>query len=245
MHYVSLIRQHALTEEKAADYIVLEKALDSHELEELHKLLKRKRPQPAKMKNEGAGESDDERKARYADRDSSISWFKAEVECPLVYQRLLCLVREANTHWPIIKVCKTGELECTYEEFCKSADLFLTYQSTSPCILGQRAMLGEMFCAKLDAFVKGNDPEDARQMTVVLMLSKQSEYTGGSFQAKVKGPSGKKVTRAISFDAGDALIFPSKRLMHRVSVVKTGLRKTLVFWAWENASCRFYTDSKR
>ncbi|CAK9114603.1 unnamed protein product [Durusdinium trenchii] len=215
--------------EKAADYIVLEKALDSHELEELHKLLKRKRPQPAKMKNEGAGESDDERKARYADRDSSISWFKAEVECPLVYQRLLCLVREANTHWPIIKVCKTGELECTYEE--------VQYSVYGP---------GQHFNAwHQDAFVKGNDPEDARQMTVVLMLSKQSEYTGGSFQAKVKGPSGKKVTRAISFDAGDALIFPSKRLMHRVSVVKTGLRKTLVFWAWENASCRFYTDSKR
>lgn len=210
------------------DYMVIQKALDAKELQELQEVLKQKRPKAAKMKNEGTGaESDDERKARYSDRDSSISWFKAEAECPSVYRQLQSLVKEANHHWPIIKVDQRGDLGCTYEE--------VQYSVYGP---------GQHFNAwHQDAFEKGSDPEDARQMTVVLMLSKRSDYTGGNFQAKVK-VNDRKVTRCIAFDAGDALIFPAKKLMHRVSVVKSGLRKTLVFWAWEKASCKYYSDQK-
>eukprot|EP00435_Cladocopium_sp_Y103_P063864 s614_g25.t1 len=49
--------------EKTRDYMVIQKALDAKELQELQEVLKRKRPKAAKMKNEGTGaESDDERK---------------------------------------------------------------------------------------------------------------------------------------------------------------------------------------
>lgn len=69
-------------------------------------------------------------------------------------------------------------------------------------------------------------PEDARQITVVLMLSRREEYVGGDFQAKVRGPGHRaKVTRSIGLELGDALVFPAKRLMHRVSVVKPGGRR--------------------
>ncbi|CAJ1434011.1 unnamed protein product, partial [Effrenium voratum] len=157
--------------ERTGDYIVVQ-ALDAKELQLLLAHLKRKRPRPAKMKNEGAGDSDDERKARYADRDSCISWFNIEAECPFVHQRLKKLVREGNNHWPIIKVDGRGELLCTYED-------------TQYAVYGP----GQHFNAwHQDAFAKGNDPEDARQMTVVLMLSERGAYTGGEFQAKVKMP---------------------------------------------------------
>ncbi|CAJ1408540.1 unnamed protein product [Effrenium voratum] len=212
--------------ERTGDYIVVQ-ALDAKELQLLLAHLKRKRPRPAKMKNEGAGDSDDERKARYADRDSCISWFNIEAECPFVHQRLKKLVREGNNHWPIIKVDGRGELLCTYED-------------TQYAVYGP----GQHFNAwHQDAFAKGNDPEDARQMTVVLMLSERGAYTGGEFQAKVKMPI-RKVTRSISLDAGDALLFPAKRLMHRVSKVKSGTRKTLVFWALDKKSSRYHTGGK-
>ena len=41
------------------------------------------------MKNEGEGDSDDERKARYKDRDSNISWFRAEVGAHAAIQSIL------------------------------------------------------------------------------------------------------------------------------------------------------------
>ena len=40
--------------------------------------------------------------------------------------------------------------------------------------------------------------------------------------------SGKK--QKVSLHAGDAIGFPAKRLYHRVTKVKSGLRKSLVFW---------------
>jgi len=214
--------------EMTPEYMVIQEALDAKELQELEEVLKRKRPRAAKMKNEGAGDSDDERKARYNDRDSSVSWFNAEVECPSVQRQLQLLVKEANQRWPIIQVEKSGELACTYED--------VQYSVYGP---------GQHFHAwHQDAFEKGHDPEDARQITVVLMLSRRSDYTGGNFQAKVKVKD-RKVTRCVPLDLGDALVFPSKKLMHRVSVVKSGLRKTLVFWAWEKSSCKFYAEKAK
>ncbi|CAE7673908.1 unnamed protein product, partial [Symbiodinium microadriaticum] len=53
------------------------------------------------------------------------------------------------------------------------------------------------------------------------------------------------VTQCISMEAGDALIFPAKRLMHRVTVVKSGVRKTLVMWAWDKQSSRYHTAPVR
>eukprot|EP00931_Biecheleriopsis_adriatica_P119269 TRINITY_DN9450_c0_g2_i1.p1 TRINITY_DN9450_c0_g2~~TRINITY_DN9450_c0_g2_i1.p1 ORF type:complete len:263 (-),score=45.47 TRINITY_DN9450_c0_g2_i1:54-842(-) len=213
--------------ERHAEYVVVESAFDRSQLDLLAQFLKRKRPRAAKMKNEGAGDSDDERKARYDDRDSKVCWFNAEKECPWLQLRLKDLIKEVgNAEWPLIKVNSLGELSCTYED-------------TQYAVYGEK----QHFQAwHQDAFAEGNDPEDARQMTVVVMLSKQSDYTGGHFQAKLRPPSGgRKVIKKIQVDAGDAIVFPAKRLLHRVSMVKSGLRKTLVFWAWDETSSRFHT----
>ncbi|CAE7360517.1 unnamed protein product [Symbiodinium natans] len=169
--------------------------------------------------------SENRMQARYDDRDSNISWFKPEKElhirsqhevsvdpvpqeCPLLYQKLKDLVREvANKEWPLFEVSKAGEPVCTYEDA-----QYTVYRESQHFQAWHQ-----------DAFEKGNDPEDARQFTVVLMLSHASNYTGGRFQAKVaKSATKRKVTQCIPLDAGDALVFPSKRLMHRVTVVKRG-----------------------
>ncbi|CAE8588216.1 unnamed protein product, partial [Polarella glacialis] len=103
--------------ERYDDYVVVKSAIEKSMLERLAEFLKRKRPRAAKMKNEGGGESDDERKARYADRDSKVCWFNAESECPWLQQRLIELVRVVgNAEWPILQVDQNGNLKCEYED---------------------------------------------------------------------------------------------------------------------------------
>jgi len=200
--------------------------LSRGDLERLELFLKRKRPQPAKMKNEG-GNSDDERKARYNDRDSRVSWFNAQAECAWLHERLAEVIRAVgNAEWPLLKADSKGQLLCEYEE-------------TQYAVYGPN----QHFKAwHQDAYEDGNDPEDARQLTIVLMLSDRGTYTGGEFQAKFDGPAGRKVIRRMRPDAGDAVVFPAKRLLHRVTEVKSGIRKTLVFWAFDKMSCKHHRD---
>mmetsp|Transcript_24531 Transcript_24531/g.63805 ORF Transcript_24531/g.63805 Transcript_24531/m.63805 type:complete len:288 (+) Transcript_24531:2-865(+) len=214
--------------ERNAEYCVVKEAFTPQMLEKLGHFLSRKRPKPAKMKNEGAGDSDDERKARYDDRDSMVSWFDAEAECRWLHNRLEEVIQKVgNVEWPLLKADGTGKLECEFEQ-------------TQYSVYGPN----QHFQAwHQDAFADGNDPEDARQLTIVAMLSKKSAYTGGLFQAKLKDPvtKNKKVLQSIRLDAGDVLVFPAKELLHRVGRVKTGTRKTLVFWAFDRASCKYHT----
>mmetsp|Transcript_41441 Transcript_41441/g.117307 ORF Transcript_41441/g.117307 Transcript_41441/m.117307 type:complete len:276 (-) Transcript_41441:153-980(-) len=209
------------------EYVIVRGGLDEDMLKKLEKFLQRKQPQPAKMKNEG-GESDDERKERYDDRDSLVCWFSAYKECRWLHERFAEIIRNvANKHWPLLKVDQKGEVQCEYEE-------------TQYTVYGP----AQHFKAwHQDAFAEGHDPEDARQFTIVTMLSRRSDYTGGSFQAKLPDAALKrKVIKSIPLDVGDCLVFPAKRLPHRVCPVKTGTRKTMVFWAFDRASCRYHTD---
>merc|ERR1712060_448889 len=177
-------------------------------------------------KNEGGG-SDDERKERYDDRDSLVSWFSAEEECPWLHERLKALIGQVgNAVWPILEVDSEGQPKCEYE-------------ATQYAVYGPK----QHFQAwHQDAFEEGNDPEDARQFTIVVMVSESRAYTGGRFQAKLPVPGSKrKLIRNLQMEAGDCLVFPAKRLMRRVSAVNSGTRKTLVFWAFDRASCNYHT----
>ncbi|CAE8598685.1 unnamed protein product [Polarella glacialis] len=184
--------------ERYDDYVVVKSAIEKSMLERLAEFLKRKRPRAAKMKNEGGGESDDERKARYADRDSKVCWFNAESECPWLQQRLIELVRVVgNAEWPILQVDQNGNLKCEYEDI-----QYAVYREKQHFQAWHQ-----------DAFAEGNDAEDARQMAVVVMLSERGAYTGGAFEAKLKasGIPGRKVIKRPRLDAGDAIVFPAKK----------------------------------
>merc|ERR1719362_2045201 len=213
--------------ERHPDYMIVQSVFDAEFLERLAKFLARKRPRPAKMKNEG-GNSDDERKARYDDRDSKVSWFNARTECGWLHDRLAEVARTvANVEWPMLQVDPaSGQLKCDYED-------------TQYAVYGPQ----QHFRAwHQDAYADGHDPEDARQITLVVMISDRKNYTGGLLQAKVPGPDGKKIARSLRLDAGDVAVFPAKRLLHRVTSVKTGIRKTLVFWVSDKASCHYHRD---
>jgi len=213
--------------QRHTDYVVVEGVLDTEMLEKLEQFLKRKRPRPAKMKNEG-GNSDDERKARYDDRDSKVSWFNARTECSWLHDRLAEVARTvANVEWPMLQIDPTtGQLKCDYDD-------------TQYAVYGPQ----QHFKAwHQDAYADGHDPEDARQITLVVMISDRQDYTGGFLQAKIPGPNGNKIARSLRLDAGDVAVFPAKRLAHRVTAVNTGIRKTLVFWVSDKASCHYHRD---
>lgn len=221
--------QSFLLRETHPDYVVVQSALDPELLEKVSQFLKRKRPRAAKMKNEGTA-SDDERKARYSDRDSKVSWFNAQEQCPVLHDQVVRLVEEVgNVQWPLLKADFAGRPTCTYEE-------------TQFTVYGP----GQHFQAwHQDAYAEGNDPEDARQLTIVIMLTARSAYRGGHFEVKVPGPNTRKVVRKPLLEAGDAILFPAKRLLHRVSPVQTGIRKTLVTWANDKSSCRYHNAALR
>eukprot|EP00929_Paragymnodinium_shiwhaense_P039264 TRINITY_DN20644_c0_g1_i1.p1 TRINITY_DN20644_c0_g1~~TRINITY_DN20644_c0_g1_i1.p1 ORF type:complete len:233 (-),score=70.78 TRINITY_DN20644_c0_g1_i1:173-871(-) len=70
-----------------------------------------------------------------------------------------------------------------------------------------------------------------REISLVMMVSPSGAFTGGEFQVKVKQRSGKMKEQSIRLEAADAIVFPAKKLLHRVKEVKSGRRRTLVYWA--------------
>ena len=70
--------------------------------------------------------------------------------------------------------------------------------------------------------------EHLRKITVVLMLNQQGvDFQGGDFQVNL---SEGRVPRTVIMNKGNVLLLPSF-LLHRVTPVTQGIRKTLVAWA--------------
>lgn len=211
-------------------YVVVSEALDSELREKVLAFLKTRKLAAAKMKNEGGGDDDDQRKARYDDRDCYTHWFNAEDQVPALHERLVEIVRDVgNVEWPLLKVGPTGKVICEYEE--------TQYTMYGP---------NQHFKAwHQDAYAEGHDIEDARQITLVVMLSNRTDYTEGNFEMRLSPPNKGRRTRKVlrDLDAGDVVVFPAKVLEHRVTPVKTGTRRTLVFWSSDLSSCIYGNPS--
>lgn len=69
------------------------------------------------------------------------------------------------------------------------------------------------------------DRKHPRKLSMVLMLSNPSEYEGGELQIKTGGENTTLETKR-----GRAWFFPSY-ILHRVTPVTKGVRKTVVLWA--------------
>ena len=91
----------------------------------------------------------------------------------------------------------------------------------------------------LDSHEGDDGPEDTRKLTAVLMLSNSSSFTGGDFQIKTgrlgnagasQVPPPKQMIENVKLEAGDCVVFPAKKLWHRVTRIRSGLRHTVVFW---------------
>jgi len=215
--------------ERGADYVVLRGALSEADLRKADDFLQKQKPEPARMKNEGEGEDDHERKVVYNDRDCKVFWFYMQEHCPWMQTLFAEIIRDVgNVEWPLLKVDKaSGNVICEWEQ-------------TQYTVYGP----GEHFyCWHQDAYADGHDQEDARQFTLVVMLTRKDEYDDGAFEMKLPAPSGRKsmfLRRSIRLDAGDIVLFPAKELVHRVRPVTRGIRRTLVFWANDRKSCHFY-----
>lgn len=69
--------------------------------------------------------------------------------------------------------------------------------------------------------------EHFRKMTIVLMLNQQGvDFEGGDFQVNL---SEERLPVTVNMDKGNVLLLPSF-LLHRVTPVTSGIRKTLVTW---------------
>ena len=64
-----------------------------------------------------------------------------------------------------------------------------------------------------------------RALTMVVHLEDRSMYEGGKFWVAVNNQ-----TKAIPFESGDAVVFPSDKLWHKVESVKSGIRRTIAIW---------------
>ena len=70
----------------------------------------------------------------------------------------------------------------------------------------------------------GNGPSSTRKLSIVIQLSDPSEYEGGDLVIKYS-----KDDTVIPKGKGNIVVFPSF-LLHRVTPVTKGIRKTLVGW---------------
>lgn len=222
-------RGRFLLKDRHPDYAIIKQALSDEDLRRLDGFLRLQTPEPARMKNEGGGEDDHERKVDYNDRDCKVFWFHMEEHCRWLQKHFEDIIRDVgNVEWPLLKVNKrTGNVICEWEQ--------TQYTTYGP---GQH-----FFCWHQDAYADGHDQEDARQLTLVVMLSEREEYTEGAFEMKLPPKSGMKgrfSRKIVRLDAGDVIAFPAKKLVHRVQPVGTGTRRTLVFWANDKQSCHFY-----
>ncbi|CAE7288000.1 unnamed protein product [Symbiodinium natans] len=70
-------------------------------------------------------------------------------------------------------------------------------------------------------------PPPARRLSLVLMLSAPGDFSGGELELNLAGTARPRLC------AGDAIIFPAETVEHRVAPVETGMRQTLVCWAYD------------
>ena len=71
------------------------------------------------------------------------------------------------------------------------------------------------------------------------MISDSDSFTGGNLQVKrgKRGSAGesqlpppKSMVENVELKAGDAVVFLAKKIWHRVTKTRSGLRRTVVFW---------------
>ena len=84
----------------------------------------------------------------------------------------------------------------------------------------------DQFNFHLDTMLGKNSKIDKpRKLSISLILSDNSEYEGGDFQFYMGGTGVDTIEQA----KGRFILFPSF-LVHRVTPIKSGVRKSLVFW---------------
>jgi hypothetical protein len=142
---------------------------------------------------------------------------------PMLFRRLSGITKAADQKFQVLRRSSSGTVIPKYDDL-----QYAEYDA------------GSHFAEwHLDSHEGDDGPEDTRKLTAVLMLSASSSFTGGYFQIK-KGrlgnagasqvPPPKQIIENVKLEAGDCVVFPAKKLWHRVTKTTSGLRRTVVFW---------------
>lgn len=155
-------------------------------------------------------------------RNSRDATFDPREE-PMLFRRLSGITKAADQKFKVLRRSSSGALLPKYDDL-----QYAEYDA------------GSHFAEwHLDAHEGDDGPEDTRKVTAVLMLSDSSSFSGGKFQIK-KGrlgnagasqvPPPKNLIEDVKLEAGDCVVFPAKKVWHRVTKTRSGLRRTVVFW---------------
>jgi PKHD-type hydroxylase len=135
------------------------------------------------------------------ERRSSVKWIPKSEEWNWVYQRLMEIALEANK-----KLWHFDIFTCENIQYTE-------YYATNDGHYNWHQDLGPEFASH-------------RKISISVQLSNPANYSGGDLQFWL---GGEQNVISVSKALGEATIFPSY-LMHRVTQVHTGVRKSLVLW---------------
>lgn len=147
---------------------------------------------------------------------SSASSSGDPTSCPQwLFEKLLTAVRRGREAWPKVLPDMDGPFEdVQYASYEKGEHYKQWHLDGKPNDL------------------RDGETEDFRALSVVVLLRPAED--GGVFETYagtgMKAFEKKKVV-TVPLLAGDAIVFPSQRLWHRVTAVEQGTRSSLVLWA--------------
>eukprot|EP00928_Gymnodinium_smaydae_P054701 TRINITY_DN38435_c0_g1_i1.p1 TRINITY_DN38435_c0_g1~~TRINITY_DN38435_c0_g1_i1.p1 ORF type:complete len:240 (-),score=70.98 TRINITY_DN38435_c0_g1_i1:40-738(-) len=192
-----------VVKEQHRDYAVISGALDAKSLQKLRRSkCKRERGGVYKSRTKQARQQDNKF------RSSSIAWLLPR-RVPWLAARLAAIAQHVGRlKWPRL----------------------LPPKWTAEPVQDAEYAAGDHYSAWHVDSSRGS-PTEKRELTVVAMVTPKTAYTGGEFQVKLPCSGGRKQVRSLRLEAADAIVFPAKRLLHRVGRVKSGNRRTLVYWA--------------
>jgi PKHD-type hydroxylase len=75
----------------------------------------------------------------------------------------------------------------------------------------------------------GHGETSCRKLSTSILLSNSSDFEGGEFQFFKGGKAGEEIMKYPLDNPGDMVIFPSY-MIHRVTPVTKGIRRSLVLW---------------
>lgn len=153
--------------------------------------------------------------AQYKSRRCDSAW--VALRAIPAARKLKGIVKKAQNIWELLPRTKQGFLRCNYEDV-----QYTEYRGESNAHFQQW---------HLDADNDGQDEEDKRELTIVVLLTEPGvDFEGGDFECMTPTyPSG--IHHTVVWRKGDAIAFRSKALWHRVLPTTSGIRKTLVLWA--------------
>jgi PKHD-type hydroxylase len=134
-------------------------------------------------------------------RRSKVKWIPQDADTAWLYQKMMEMITEANdTQWNF-DISYANELIQYTEYWHDEKGHYGWHQDIGP------------------------DEGSLRKISVTIQLSEADEYQGGDLQISM----GEGADHTCPRGAGVAVIFPSY-MMHRVTEVTSGVRKSLVLW---------------